>query len=507
MQNEGVKQPTGLSKIILAASAGTLIEWYDFYIFGSLATVIAAKFFPTTNTLAGYLNTLAVFGVGFVMRPFGAVIFGRMGDMIGRKHTFLLTLLMMAFSTTAIGLVPTYSAIGNLAPLLLVLLRLTQGLALGGQYGGAAIYIAENTPPGRRGYFTSFLQTTATLGFFVSLLVILGTRQLLGDAFAEWGWRIPFLLSAVLVVFSYVIRRRMEESPAFAALKAEGGVSKNPLKEAFGNWTNCKQVLIALFGLTAGQGVVWYTGQFYALSFMTTTLNIDMAQGYKIVAVALLAGTPFFIVFGGLSDRIGRKKLIMAGLALAAITYVPIYSEMQNLSKFNDLSSANPTLHVNQKVDTATGKESVSRVAVVTDEDGRTKITTVKMDPDKPKVPLKGEKEKVELLLPLPLAAVLVGLVFLQVLFVTMVYGPIAAFLVEMFPIQIRYTAMSVPYHIGNGVFGGLVPLIATYIVAKSGNSLYGLIYPISVAVVTFIVGMALIREKKPEVAAAEEIA
>ncbi|HLK14216.1 MAG TPA: MFS transporter [Fimbriimonadaceae bacterium] len=505
MQNEGVKQPTGLGKIILAASAGTLIEWYDFYIFGSLATILAAKFFPTGNTTAGYLNTLATFGAGFVVRPFGAVIFGRMGDLIGRKHTFLLTLFMMAISTMAIGLIPGYAQIGTLAPILLVLLRLTQGLALGGQYGGAATYIAEHTPPGTRGYYTSYLQTTATLGFFVSLLVILATQSLLGDGFAEWGWRIPFLLSAVLVIFSYMIRRRMEESPAFAALKAEGGVSKNPLKEAFGNWANCRLVLIALFGLTAGQGVVWYTGQFYALSFLTATLNINLGESYKIVAVALLLATPFFVVFGRLSDRIGRKKLILAGLALAAITYVPIYYEMQSIGAFNELTSPGPAFHTDRTVNTSTGKEVVTRVGLTTDDEGRVKKTVLKLDPKDGKSPLKGEKNKAEVTLPKRLAAEMSLLVFIQVFFVTLVYGPIAASLVEMFPTRIRYTAMSVPYHIGNGVFGGLVPLLANLIVAKTGNSLAGVMYPISIAIVTLLIGMIFIHEKRTEDGFAEE--
>ena len=506
MQNEGAKQPTGLGKIILAASAGTLIEWYDFYLFGSLTTILAANFFRKGDFTAAVLSTLATFAAGFVVRPFGAVIFGRMGDMIGRKHTFLLTLLMMGISTMAIAFVPTYASIGVAAPLLLLLLRLTQGLALGGQYGGAAIYIAENSPPGRRGFFTSFLQTTATLGLFVALLVILATKSALGDkAFADYGWRLPFLLSAVLVIFSYAIRRRMHESPAFEALQAEGGVSKNPLVEAFVNKANRKKVLIALFGLTAGQGVVWYTGQFYALTFLQTTLHINLGDSYKIVAWALVFATPFFVVFGALSDRIGRKKLIMAGLALAAIAYVPIYGQMQSASAFDAVGAPAPHIRLKKDTDPKSGAVSYTREFRATDSNGVIEVTTMKMDSSDPKTPMKDEKSTVALTLPVANYWTLIGLVFIQVFFVTLVYGPIAACLVEMFPTQIRYTAMSVPYHIGNGVFGGLVPYIAAYIAAKSGNPLAGLFYPIGVAVVTLIVGMVWVHEKRMQEGFVEE--
>ncbi|MHB8634875.1 MAG: MFS transporter [Fimbriimonadaceae bacterium] len=506
MQNDGVKQPTGLFKIILASSAGTLIEWYDFYIFGALTPILAAQFFPKENPTAGILATLATFGAGFVVRPFGAVIFGRMGDMVGRKHTFLLTLLMMGLSTMAIALVPSYTAIGVVAPLLLLLLRLTQGLALGGQYGGAATYIAENSPANRRGYFTSFLQTTATLGLFVSLIVILVTRSSVGEsAFAENGWRIPFLLSAVLVVFSYLIRRRMEETPAFAALQASGGVSKNPLAEAFVNPANRKKVLIALFGLTAGQGVVWYTGQFYALTFLQTTLKVNLGDSYKIIAWALVFATPFFVLFGALSDRVGRKKLIMLGLALAAVTYVPIYQKMQSIATFDTVSAPGPAFSIKTALNPSNGTKSVTRVGQATDPAGIRQVTTTKMEPTDPTTPLKGEKSTTEIFLPVSTFWTLVGLVFIQVFFVTLAYGPIAACLVEMFPTQIRYTAMSVPYHIGNGVFGGLVPFIATAIVAKTGNALAGLLYPIGIALLTVIVGMAFVHEKKSQDGFVEE--
>jgi len=506
MQNDGVKQPTGLAKIILAASAGTLIEWYDFYLFGSLTTILAANFFRKGDPTAAILSTLATFAAGFVVRPFGAVIFGRMGDTIGRKHTFLLTLLMMGFSTMAIAFVPTYASIGIAAPLLLLILRLTQGLALGGQYGGAAIYIAENSPPGRRGFFTSFLQTTATLGLFVALIVILATKSAVGDkVFAENGWRIPFLLSAVLVVFSYAIRRRMHESPAFVALQAEGGVSKNPLVEAFVNKANRKKVLIALFGLTAGQGVVWYTGQFYALTFLQTTLHVNLGDSYKIVAWALVFATPFFVVFGALSDRIGRKKLIMTGLALAAIAYMPIFDRMQIAAAFDETGAPGPTLQVKTDTDPKTGAISYTREYRATDPKGVVQVVTMKMDPKNPTMQLKDEKSTVALTLPAANFWNLVGLVFIQVFFVTLVYGPIAACLVEMFPTQIRYTAMSVPYHIGNGVFGGLVPYIAAFIAAKSGNPLAGLLYPIAVAVITLIVGMIWVHEKRMQEGFVEE--
>ena len=423
--------PKGIWKVIGAASAGTLIEWYDFYIFGSLATIISTHFFPKGHPTAAFLSTLAVFATGFIVRPFGALVFGRLGDLVGRKYTFLLTLVLMGGSTFAIGLLPDYETIGVLAPVLLVLLRLVQGLALGGEYGGAATYVAEHSPDGRRGFYTSFIQTTATLGLFVSLGVILFTRQQMGQAtFEAWGWRLPFLLSIFLVLISYYIRVRMEESPMFAKAKAAGKLSANPLKESFLKKENLRLVLLALFGATAGQGVVWYTGQFYALFFLQRVGHVEFVTANVIVAIALLLGTPFFIFFGSLSDRIGRKPIILTGCLLAAVLYLPIYQGMVRFS-----NPLNETM--------------------------------------------------------------LVALVLLQVLFVTMVYGPIAAFLVELFPTRIRYTSMSLPYHVGNGVFGGLVPFIATSLVAQSGNIYMGLAYPITVATVTFFVGAFMIKERR----------
>ena len=394
--------------------------------------------------MVALISTLATFATGFVVRPFGALLFGRMGDILGRKHTFLMTLILMGSATFGIGLLPTYSQIGVLAPLALLLLRLIQGLALGGEYGGAATYVAEHSPPGRRGFYTSFIQTTATLGLFFSLGVILSTRLGLGDTeFKSWGWRIPFLLSIVLILFSYILRRTLEESPVFARLKASGNTSKQPLKDSFVNPENRRLVLLALFGATAGQGVVWYTGQFYAFYYLQTVLKVDFVQANVITAVALLLGTPFFVFFGWLSDRVGRKPIMMAGCLIAVISYIPIYRTMTTFAGFNLANPLQPFFSPN----------------------------------------LLG----------------LTVLVFVQVLFVTMVYGPIAAFLVELFPAKIRYTSMSLPYHIGNGVFGGLVPLIGTAAVAATGNLYAGLYYPIVVASITFIVGTTWIREPNPD--------
>ncbi|MFZ3229100.1 MAG: MFS transporter [Pseudobdellovibrio sp.] len=428
--------------VIGASSAGTLIEWYDFYIFGSLATIIAAQFFPKGNETVALLSTLATFATGFIVRPFGALIFGRIGDVVGRKYAFMVTLLIMGGATTAIGLLPTYEQIGIFAPIGLLLLRLLQGLALGGEYGGAATYVAEHSPDGKRGFYTSFIQTTATLGLFVSLGVILATRLGVGEAsFKEWGWRVPFLMSVLLVAFSYFIRRRMSESPIFQTMKAEGKTSKSPLRDSFANPENRKMVLIALFGATAGQGVVWYTGQFYALYYLQTVLKVDFVVTNIIIATALLFATPFFIVFGALSDRIGRKSIMLTGMTIAALTYYPIYRAMEFYSGWNPAS------------------------------------------PDMPAVN--------------PNVVMLTLLVFIQVIYVTAVYGPIAAFLVELFPANIRYTSMSLPYHLGNGVFGGLVPFIGTALVATTGNHFSGLIYPIVVALVTVVIGVIFIKEKK----------
>lgn len=419
--------------VIAASSAGTVIEWYDFYIFGSLSAVLSGVFYPESNATISLLKWLATFAAGFAVRPFGALVFGRIGDMVGRKYAFMLTLLIMGGSTAAIGLLPGYAAIGIFAPILLVTLRLAQGLALGGEYGGAAVYVAEHSPDHRRGFYTSFIQTTATLGLFASLLVILGTKSAMSDAaFREWGWRIPFLLSAVLVIVSYYIRARMSESPLFAKLKAEGKTSKAPIKDSYGSAARWKVFFIVLLGATAGQAVVWYTGQFYALIFLQNILKVPLDVSYKIVAVALLLATPFFLVFGWLSDKIGRKKIIMTGCLLAALTYIPIYHQMSAVAN------------------------------------------------------------------PLNFWA-MVGLIFVQVLYVTMVYGPIAAFLVESFPAKIRYTSMSLPYHFGNGWFGGFMPVIATSIVAATGNPYAGLWFPIAVAAMTFIVGGLLLKETKDD--------
>jgi MFS family permease len=419
--------------VIAASSAGTVIEWYDFYIFGSLSAVLSGVFYPESNATISLLKWLATFAAGFAVRPFGALVFGRIGDLVGRKYAFMLTLLIMGGSTAAIGLLPGYAAIGIFAPILLVTARLAQGLALGGEYGGAAVYVAEHSPDHRRGFYTSFIQTTATLGLFASLLVILGTKSAMSDAaFREWGWRIPFLLSAVLVIVSYYIRARMSESPLFAKLKAEGKTSKDPIKDSYGTAERWKVFFIVLLGATAGQAVVWYTGQFYALIFLQNILKVPLDVSYKIVAVALLLATPFFLFFGWLSDKIGRKKIIMTGCLLAALTYIPIYHQMSAVAN------------------------------------------------------------------PLNFWA-MVGLIFLQVLYVTMVYGPIAAFLVESFPAKIRYTSMSLPYHFGNGWFGGFTPVIATSIVAATGNPYAGLWFPIAVAAMTFIVGGLLLKETKDE--------
>jgi MFS family permease len=423
----------GIWKVITASSVGTMIEWYDFYIFGSLAAIISTQFFPGGSPTASFLKTLATFAVGFAVRPFGALVFGRIGDLIGRKIAFLATLLIMGGSTAAIGFLPGYNRIGLAAPVILVILRLLQGLALGGEYGGAAVYVAEHAPDGRRGYYTSFIQTTATLGLFLSLAVILIVRGIVGeDAFKAWGWRIPFIVSLLLVAISYYIRIRLRESPLFSILKETGKTSRAPIQESFGTWPRWKFFFIVLFGATAGQAVVWYTGQFYALLFMQTVLKVPLVTSYVSVAIALILGAPLFVFFGSLSDRIGRKKIMMAGNLLAALLYVPIYHAMKFYSS------------------------PVNAVA-------------------------------------------LTALVFVQVVFVTMVYGPIAAFLVEAFPARIRYTSLSLPYHFGNGWFGGFLPIIATSLVASTGNIYAGLAFPIVVALITFVVGSLVLKDQHNE--------
>lgn len=471
-------------QVIMASSAGTLIEWYDFYIFGSLSAIIAEKFFPPSNPQLAYIATLATFAVGFIVRPFGAIVFGRLGDMVGRKYTFLLTLLIMGGSTFAIGLIPSYHTIGMLAPILVLILRLAQGLALGGEYGGAATYVAEHSPDNRRGYYTSFIQTTATLGLFVSLGVILLTRTLMSpDDFNNYGWRIPFLLSVLLVIMSYYIRIRLHESPLFAQMKKEGKTSTNPIKESFANKENLKLVLIALFGAAMGQGVVWYTGQFYALSFLQKTMNIEFVQSNIIIAIALLLGTPFFIYFGSLSDRIGRKKIMLTGMLLAALAYYPIYQVMDNIGNIK-LKTEQTELF---KIESSSAKNDAGELV--------TKTTRVHSYTDGSTLKETGDKK--ELTVSHLNITYLVLLIFIQVLFVTMVYAPIAAFLVELFPTRIRYTSMSLPYHIGNGVFGGLLPTISTILVTNTGNHLAGLIYPISIAVICFVIGIIYLKDKK----------
>jgi MFS family permease len=440
---------TTLRRVIFASSLGTLFEWYDFYLYGTLAVFFGGLFFPPGNETAQVLSSLAVFGAGFGVRPLGALVFGYLGDLIGRKYTFLVTMAAMGLSTTLIGVLPTYQQAGILAPILLVLLRLLQGLALGGEYGGAATYVAEHVPDSKRGYYTSFIQTTATLGFFLSMGVIGTTRLLLGEAaFKSNGWRAPFLLSMVLLVVSIYIRVKMRESPLFSRLKKSGKTSTNPLKESFVNPANRRLVLIALFGATAGQGVVWYTGQFYALNFLDKVLKVDWKTCYTVLSVALLIGTPLFLFFGWLSDRVGRKKIMMTGCALAALTYIPIYMGMKHFANPDGLAVA---------------------------------------DPAQVNIPA------------------LVALVALQMVYVCMVYGPIAAFLVELFPTQIRYTSMSLPYHIGNGWFGGFLPYIAMWLPTTawatstfgSGAIYTGLLYPIAVAVITIAVSARYIRETR----------
>jgi len=485
----------GIWKVISASSMGTMIEWYDFYIFGSLAVVISTKFFPSDNPTAAFLSTLATFAAGFVVRPFGALFFGRLGDIIGRKYTFMATLLLMGGSTFLIGCIPSYETIGFMAPLLVLILRLLQGLALGGEYGGAATYVAEHAPVGQKGYWTSWIQTTATVGLFISLMVILATKNVLSsEDFDSWGWRVPFWVSIVMVGVSYLIRKNMDESPVFAKAKKEGTTSTNPLKESFGNRYNLKFVLLALFGATMGQGVVWYTGQFYAMSFMKTVMNIDSSQVDGLLGIALLLGTPFFIFFGWLSDKIGRKYIMMGGMLLAILFYRPIYKMMYNttdVSYKTELTQATKeTIEVNKDNDSiyTTHKEYSDGTSFL---EKKTHFSGKKEAHITTSITINSSDEWT-----------LIFLVFIQVLFVTMVYGPIAAFLVEMFPTKIRYTSMSLPYHVGNGIFGGLLPAISTYFVTHAKGAgkpdfyLDGLWYPIIIASVCFVIGMIYIDNK-----------
>lgn len=483
---------TSITSVISASSVGTMIEWYDFYIFGSLATVISTKFFPQDNPTAAFLSTLATFAAGFVVRPFGALFFGRLGDLIGRKYTFMVTLLLMGGATFLIGCIPSYETIGFMAPVLILLLRLLQGLALGGEYGGAATYVAEHSPNGQRGFMTAWIQTTATVGLFVSLLVIMGTRAALSaEDFDAWGWRVPFWVSILMVLVSYLIRKNMEESPVFAKAKAAGKTSTNPLKESFGKKLNFKFVLLALFGAVMGQGVIWYTGQFYAMSFIEKTMSVDKEQVDSLMFIALMLGTPFFLVFGWLSDKIGRKWIMMAGMLIAIVSYRPIYENMYQ------------TTNVANKVEVSTSNSMVNNVNTVTTvyTDSTVRKEIQKTSPTNGAITSTtlltiNSKDKQKLIL----------LVFIQVLFVTMVYGPIAAFLVEMFPTKIRYTSMSLPYHIGNGVFGGLLPAVATYLATNAKTSgkadwyLEGLWYPIGVAAVCLVIGVIYINGKDKEI-------
>ncbi|HYH14367.1 MAG TPA: MFS transporter [Flavisolibacter sp.] len=484
----------GIGKVITASSVGTLIEWYDFYIFGSLSTIIAEKFFPSENPTAALLSTLATFAAGFIVRPFGALVFGRIGDVIGRKYTFLLTLVLMGLSTFLIGCVPSYATIGGWAPFLVLLLRLVQGLALGGEYGGAATYVAEHAPEHKRGYYTSWIQTTATLGLFVSLGVILSIRRVVGvDEFVNGqGWRYPFLLSIVLVIVSIFIRLKMNESPLFAKLKQEGKTSKNPLRESFGRKENFKMVLLALFGATMGQGVVWYTGQFYAQNFILTKCFIEYEQANTIILIALVFATPFFVVFGSLSDKWGRKNIMLAGMLLGVILYRPIFKELFNIADTSRKVMSTTKVVATQGATVTLNDALQPSTTINTYADGTQLKTTITLD----KTTISPVVKK-EVTLSSYGKWKMIGLITLMVLFVTMVYGPIAAFLVELFPTRIRYTSMSLPYHIGNGVFGGLVPFVATLITTLPGtNNLSGLWYPIAAALLSFTIGLIYLKDK-----------
>ena len=537
-------------KVIFASSLGTVFEWYDFYLYGSLAAIIAKQFFSGLDPSAAFIFALLAFAAGFIVRPFGALVFGRLGDMIGRKYTFLVTILLMGVSTFIVGLLPSYASIGVAAPVILIVLRMLQGLALGGEYGGAATYVAEHAPHGRRGAYTSWIQTTATLGLFLSLMVILGTRTAIGEAeFADWGWRVPFLVSILLLAISVWIRLSMSESPAFQKMKAEGKTSKAPLSESFGQWKNLKIVILALVGLVAGQAVVWYSGQFYALFFLQNVLKVDGSTANILVAVSLIIGTPFFVVFGTLSDKIGRKPIIMAGLALAVVTYFPLFNALTEAAN-PKLAAAQKTAKITVTVDPAQcsfqgspiardvdftsscdiSKRSLAQASAsyeTIEKAGQQAIIQIgdktinaptgvltagghKFDDASGKAIAAFKKDIAEAMKaagyppkadPIPFGSgawwKVVGILSILVIYVTMVYGPIAAMLVELFPTRIRYTSMSLPYHIGNGWFGGLMPTIAFAMVAQNGNIYHGLWYPITIAAVTFVIGMIFVRETK----------
>ena len=533
-------------KVILASSLGTVFEWYDFYLYGSLAPIIATQFFigdPTTK----FIFALLAFAAGFIVRPFGALVFGRLGDMIGRKYTFLITIVLMGASTFIVGLLPNYASIGIAAPIILVILRILQGLALGGEYGGAATYVAEHAPEGKRGFFTSFIQTTATVGLFISLMIILGTRKAIGEtAFLEWGWRVPFLVSVLLLAVSVWIRMSMHESPAFAKMKAEGKTSKAPLTEAFLKPKNAKIVFLALVGLTMGQAVVWYTGQFYALFFLTQTLKVDGATANIMIAISLLLATPFFIVFGSLSDKIGRKYIILGGCLIAALTYFPIFGAITHYAnpaletalknspvvvvadpatchfqfnltgqkKFPSSCDIASSMLTSQSVNFTRQAAPVDTIATV--KIGDKEFTSFNAGLDTAGLNFDADSKTREAALKKEIGAAIkaagypasadvdqinqpmvIALLFLLVLYVTMVYGPIAAMLVEMFPTRIRYTSMSLPYHLGNGWFGGLLPTISFALVASNGDIYYGLWYPIIIALITVVIGTLFVKETK----------
>lgn len=525
--------PAEHRKVVFASSLGTVFEWYDFYLYATLAPFFASLFFPSGNETAALLSALVTYAAGFLIRPFGAIVFGRIGDRLGRKYAFLITIILMGVSTFAVGLIPTYSQIGWLAPFTLVLLRLAQGFALGGEYGGAATYVAEHTPISRRGLATSWIQTTATIGFFLSLLIIVGCRALIPDEdFKEWGWRIPFLISIVLLIFSAYIRLHLSESPLYKRMKEAGQISKAPIRESFLQPVNARKVLLALLGATAGQGVVWYTGQFYTLFFLQITLKTDYDVAYQIMMIVLLLGTPFFVLFGWLSDKIGRKPIIMAGCLFAALTYFPIYGALTKAVN-PDLARFQRTTPVVLTTDTGTcqfhifvgpwstfsdcdrAKDYLTKLGLSFEtvhapgDSGSLKIGDLAPLPidnwDNPErkedvliglsargYPMKADIKKMNI----PLV---IALMTLMMIYVCMVYGPMAALLVDLFPARIRYTSLSLSYHLGNGWFGGILPLVATSIVAVSGNIYYGLWYPVGVALMSFIVGVLFLRERSSE--------
>ncbi|HEU5448445.1 MAG TPA: MFS transporter [Acidimicrobiia bacterium] len=478
--DQKAKAEYNIWSVILASAAGTVIEWYDFYIFGTLAATLAPRFYPPGDETVQLLLYLSTFAVGFVVRPFGAIFFGRIGDLVGRKYAFLVTLLIMGATTAGVGLLPSYGTIGYAAPILLILFRILQGLALGGEYGGAAIYVAEHVPDSKRGFYTSFIQITASLGLFIALIVVIVCQRLIDPAdFKSWGWRIPFLISLLLVFLSLYIRLRMKESPIFSSLKASGKTSTKPLTDALKGWANWKRILTTLFGATAGQGVVWYTGQFYALFYLTTILKLETEPARWVIAAGLLMGMPLFTFFGALSDKIGRKRIIMAGCLLGAVLYLPIYHGMVSAAGTGVVKLASTT-------DPITKEPKLSAI----NAEGKT--ITAKTDASHKEVMASG---KGALPLKKPNYPLLVFYIFIQMIFVCMVYGPMAAYLVEAFPAKIRYTSMSLPYHMGNGIFGGLLPLIGLYVNSATKNIYAGLYYPIAVAAITFVVGSLLLKE------------